>query len=104
MADDEKCIEVGKFVWKYHESVGWYDADEDDPAMDTEIALLDEIERLRQGIWDACIALGMDTDGNDTPRHLVYPPLADLIVREAQRARQDYDELLDELSEARREQ
>ena len=63
---------------------------------------LAEIERLRQGIWDACIALGMDTDGNDTPRHLVYPPLADLIVREAQRARQDYDELLDELSEARR--
>lgn len=65
-------------------------------------AVADEIERLRQGIWDACIALGMDTDGNDTPRHLVFPPLADLIVREAQRARQDYDELLDELSEARR--
>lgn len=61
-----------------------------------------ENERLRQSIWDACIALGMDSDGNDTPRHLVFPSVADLIVREAQRARHDYDELLDELSEARR--
>lgn len=50
MADDEKCVQVGSFVWKYHESVGWYNADDDDPAWDTEIALLDEIERLRAHI------------------------------------------------------
>lgn len=54
-----------------------------------------EIERLRQGIWQACIALGMDTDGNDTPRHLTYPHLADLIVEEATRMRADYEAMLD---------
>jgi len=48
VADDEKCVQVGEWVWKWHESVGWYDAMDDDPAWDTEIALLDEIERLRQ--------------------------------------------------------
>lgn len=53
---DEREVRVGQFVWKYHESVGWYDADEDDPAMDTEIALLEEIERLRVAV---AIAAGM---------------------------------------------
>lgn len=57
----------------------------------------DEIGRLRQAIWDACAVLGMDTDGNATPRHLIHPPLDELIVSEARRARQDYDDLLEEL-------
>lgn len=54
----------------------------------------DEIERLRQGIWDACLVLGMDGDGNDSPRHRVYPHLADLIVEEAERMRADYEQAL----------
>lgn len=57
-------------------------------------ALRDEIKRLRQGIWDACLILGMDGDGNDSPRHLVYPHLADLIIEEAERMRADYEEAL----------
>lgn len=57
MADDEKCVQVGSFVWKWHESVGWYDADEDDPAWDTEIALLDEIVRLRAAVQHVRVAL-----------------------------------------------
>lgn len=47
MADDEKCVQVGSFIWKWHESVGWYDADEDDPTFGNEGVLLDEIVRLR---------------------------------------------------------
>lgn len=61
-----------------------------------------EVERLRQGIWDACIILGKDHDGNDSPRHLVSPHLADLIVEEAQRMRADYDEMIDEDVESER--
>ena len=47
MSDDEKCVQVGSLVWKWHESVGWYDADEDDPTFGNEGVLLDEIMRLR---------------------------------------------------------
>lgn len=35
----------------------------------------DEIERLRQGLWDCARLAGEDLDGDDTPDHLVYPEL-----------------------------
>jgi hypothetical protein len=46
--DNVKCVQIGERVWKYHESVGWYDALEDDPVFGDEELLLDEIERLRE--------------------------------------------------------
>lgn len=69
----------------------------DCPICETAKEAIAEIERLRQAIWDACAILGMDTDGNATPRHLIHPPLHELIISEAHRARQDYDDLLEEL-------
>lgn len=76
--------------------------DRENGAIDDIELLRAEVERLRQGIWDACIVLGMDSDDNNSPRHLVFPHLADLIVEEAKRLRADYDEMIDEAVEAKR--
>lgn len=59
-----------------------------------------EIERLRQGIWDMCIRLGMDHDGDLTPKQLTYPDITTVGLEEADRARDDYDEALDGITSA----
>jgi hypothetical protein len=53
--DIVRCVQIGERVWKYHESVGWYDADGDDPTFGDEDLLLDEIERLRDIIADVAL-------------------------------------------------
>ena len=59
-------------------------------------ALRAEVERLRQGIWDMCIQLGMDSDGDATPAHLRYPDIVTLGLQEAARMKSDYETALDE--------
>ena len=53
-----------------------------------------EIERLRQGLWDVCIEAGMDSDGDKTPEHLVYPDLVDLAIEQVRELRSTYEEEL----------
>lgn len=57
----------------------------------------DEIKWLRQGIWDACRILGMETNGQDVPYPLIYPYLPNLIVREAKRTTVDNQEEIERL-------
>lgn len=54
-------------------------------------ALLDEVARLRQGLWDVATLTGFDTDGDETPDHMTYPDIVDLALREVERLREDYD-------------
>ena len=56
---------------------------------------LDEVVRLRQGIWDMMAALGLDTDGDSTPGAQMGD-LAAMGVAFAKDWRKDYDDLLDE--------
>lgn len=56
----------------------------------------DEVARLRQGIWDACTILGMDTDGDTTPAALTSDIVA-LLIDQATETRAAYDEALGEL-------
>ena len=58
--------------------------------------LLEEVERLRQGLWDCVAISGSDTDGQRTPDALVYPDIVDYAKREVQQLRDDYDEALAE--------
>ena len=55
-----------------------------------------EIERLRQGLWDCALAVGMDGDGNDTSRSLAGD-IVNLTLDCVREHRKDYDDLLDEL-------
>ena len=50
-----------------------------------------QLDELRQAAWDALTILGMDTDGNDTPDHLSYPPLEELLRDQARSFRGDLD-------------
>lgn len=68
----------GKFIANAREDVPW---------------LLAEVERLRQGIWDAYRILGFDTDGDATPATLTSDIVA-LIVGAATEHRADYDAAL----------
>jgi hypothetical protein len=44
------------------------------------VRLTNELAELRQAVWDACIALGFDSDGDATPGALVSPPLGELLL------------------------
>lgn len=58
-----------------------------------------EVTRLRQGIWDACTIMGMDTDGDTTPDALVSDIVV-LLIDQATELRRGYDDALDELERA----
>lgn len=53
--------------------------------------LIDEVRRLRQGLWDCVAISGADTDGQLTPDALVYPDLVDYAKREVGELRDEYD-------------
>jgi len=53
----------------------------------------DEIERLRQALWDCATIAGADTDGNATPYALAYPDIADFAYQAVLQLREDYDGL-----------
>jgi hypothetical protein len=55
-----------------------------------------EIERLRQGLWDCALWSGMDGNGNKTPHHSTGA-LVKIAVDAVREHREGYDELLDEL-------
>lgn len=61
------------------------------------IALLAEVRRLRQGLWDCAAISGADTDGDRTPDHMTYPDIVEYAKREVQSLRDDYDEALVEV-------
>lgn len=52
----------------------------------------DEIQRLRQGLWDVAIRTGFDNDSDETPDHMTFPDIVELALREVERLREDYDE------------
>jgi hypothetical protein len=56
-----------------------------------------EVKRLRQGIWDMATVCGMDTDGDTTPDHMVYPDIVELGLQEVRELRSAYDEACAEL-------
>lgn len=58
--------------------------------------LLDEVRRLRQGLWDVCGISGTDLDGNDSPDVLSFPDIVDYAKQEVKLLRDDYDECLAE--------
>jgi hypothetical protein len=51
----------------------------------------EELDRVRQGLWDVYRILGFDTDGNDTPASK-GDRLVGLVVEAAQEARADWDQ------------
>jgi hypothetical protein len=57
-------------------------------------AAADEIERLRQALWDCAIIAGEDPDGNSTPRSLTHPDIDVFAYRAVRQLREDYDMLL----------
>lgn len=48
-----------------------------------------EVLRLRQGLWDIYATLGFDTDGDPTPRALVYPDIVTLVLDAAKEVREE---------------
>lgn len=58
-------------------------------------AMCIEVDRLRQGIWDARAIMGFDNDGNPTPRALVSD-IVQLLLGDARSMREDYDAALSE--------
>ena len=56
--------------------------------------VIDEVHRLRQGLWDCVAISGADTDGQLTPDALVYPDIVDYAKQEVQGLRDDYDEAI----------
>lgn len=66
------------------------------PAWKSQVyVLIDEVRRLRQGLWDcACISGADITD--DTPDALAFPDIVDYAKQEVQQLRDDYDEALAE--------
>lgn len=53
----------------------------------------DEIERLRQRLWDCAIIAGADTDGNTTYHALAHPDIADFAYKAVLQLAEDYDML-----------
>lgn len=67
------------------------------PAWKSQVyVLIDEVRRLRQGLWDCVIISGADTDGDMTPDALSYPDIVDYAKQEVQQLRDDYNEALAE--------
>lgn len=60
--------------------------------------LIEEVDRLRQGLWDCAGDSGADLDGDRTPAALVAPDLVDFARRAVQELREDYDDALLEVS------
>lgn len=58
--------------------------------------LLNEVRRLRQGLWDCAGISGADLDGDASPDALTYPDIVDYAKQEVQQLRDDYDESLRE--------
>ena len=56
----------------------------------TNTELLNEIARLRQGLWDCATIAGMDTDGDKTPKALVSD-IVKLAIDEVTNLRKEYD-------------
>lgn len=101
----ETLTREAAFQRYHHQTVDALAAERDEAQMEYADCLRrrDELaaerDELRQAIWDACRILGMDTDGDPTPAAHVFPPLAELIVREATAARAAYDEALDDATD-----
>lgn len=53
--------------------------------------LIDEVRRLRQGLWDVAAISGSDTDGQATPDAMTFPDIVEYAKREVQSLRNDYD-------------
>lgn len=69
--------------------------DDEDDAFTTDIeTVLDEVERLRAGIWKMVGILGFDQDGAEH-HHLAHPDIVEYGVQAAITTRQEYDLLLD---------
>ena len=68
-------------------------------ANDDARALVAEVLRLRQAIWDAYGALGFDQDGLSTPPGGTSTDLAELIVSAAKEHREDYDAACEEAAD-----
>lgn len=60
------------------------------------VALLGEVRRLRQGLWDCVGISGADTDGQTSPDALTYPDIVEYAKREVGELRDDYDASLAE--------
>ena len=60
------------------------------------MALLDEIDRLREALFECYVASGADTDGARTLGDMgrIDPPIDVLAVREVKQLRADYDEAI----------
>lgn len=56
--------------------------------------LIDEVRRLRQGLWDCAGIAGADLDGNASPDVLAFPDIVDFAKQEVQQLSDDYDESL----------
>lgn len=65
------------------------------PAKMSAAGLLAAYDDLRQAVWDAYIAMGFDTDGNDTPAGV--QDLPGLIRRCASEMRADYDQACEDV-------
>lgn len=61
-------------------------------------ALLAEVRRLRQGLYECAIISGVDTDGNTNPDSLTHPDIVEYATRSVQELRDDYNEELAECS------
>lgn len=59
---------------------------------------IEQIDSLRQALWDVYAELGFDTDGDKTPAAIVGD-LGQMVVDAAKEYRKDNDEGLDELGE-----
>ena len=57
----------------------------------------EEVERLRQALWDIYGILGFDQDGDRTPHALVHPDLVTLVVEAAKEYRAQQDEYVAEI-------
>lgn len=56
--------------------------------------LLDEIIRLKIGLWDCATISGVDTDGNEHPFHMTYSDIVEYATRAVTDLRNDYNILL----------
>ena len=54
--------------------------------------LIDEVIRLRQGLWECARISGADIS-DDTPDALTYPDIVEFTKREVQELRDDYDSI-----------
>ena len=56
------------------------------------VTVIDEIKRLRQGLWDCAVIAGVDTDGDSTPQSLAFPDIVEFAQGAVRRLREDCDE------------